>query len=93
VAQEATRSWATVMLRDIQRQLLSPQWHPTLNGNLRLQDLRPASDRSVWWLCPQGHQWQAPVFSRTSGGQGCSRCALMRRATTSMRRSQDRKGR
>ncbi|MGX5360325.1 zinc-ribbon domain-containing protein, partial [Kocuria sp. KH4] len=31
---------------------MAPQWHPTRNGNMGPRDLRPASDRSMWWLCP-----------------------------------------
>ncbi|MGN0975815.1 MAG: zinc-ribbon domain-containing protein, partial [Gemmiger sp.] len=28
----------------------------------------------MWWVCPQGHRWQAAVSSRTVGGTGCPVC-------------------
>ena len=34
----------------------------------------PGSRRQVWWQCPQGHTWQAAVFSRSQGaGARCAR--------------------
>lgn len=29
----------------------------------------------AWWVCEQGHEWQAIVKSRTLGGCGCPVCA------------------
>ena len=34
------------------------EWHPTRNSGLELTDLRPASNKKVWWQCSEGHQWQ-----------------------------------
>jgi len=34
------------------------------------------SRRKVWWLCEQGHEWQAVIQSRTgTRGRGCPYCA------------------
>ncbi|MFR2520993.1 MAG: zinc-ribbon domain-containing protein [Evtepia gabavorous] len=27
----------------------------------------PRQPAAVWWQCPQGHTWQAAVFSRSQG--------------------------
>ena len=52
---------------------LIKEWHPTLNNELRPKDITPGSGRKVWWLCPEGHEWQAAVYSR-SRGSGCPLC-------------------
>lgn len=53
---------------------LAAQWHPTKNGSLTPQEVRPGSSRKVWWLCEKGHEWQATIASRSSG-TGCPVCA------------------
>lgn len=53
---------------------LARQWHPTKNGSLTPDAVTPGSRRRVWWICEKGHQWQASVASRTSGGTGCPVC-------------------
>ena len=55
--------------------LLAAQWHPTKNGPLTPENLSPGTRRKVWWRCEHGHEWQAAVNSRTSGGCGCPVCA------------------
>ncbi|MFR6058159.1 MAG: zinc-ribbon domain-containing protein [Evtepia gabavorous] len=52
---------------------LARQWHPTKNGGLTPAAVAPGSRRRVWWQCPQGHTWQAAVFSRSQGAD-CPVC-------------------
>ena len=54
---------------------LAVQWHPKKNGSLTPDAVPPGSKRKVWWLCQKGHEWQATIASRTSGGNGCPYCA------------------
>ena len=54
---------------------LAAQWHPHRNGNLTPDKIAPGSNRKVWWICEKGHEWQAAVASRVSGGNGCPVCA------------------
>ena len=54
---------------------LAGQWHPSRNGTLRPEQVAPGTHRKVWWRCEKGHEWQASVASRTSGGSGCPVCA------------------
>lgn len=53
---------------------LAAQWHPTSNGVLTAQDLRPNSNRKVWWKCSKGHEWCATPNSRNRG-TGCPYCS------------------
>lgn len=59
--------------------LLALQWHPTKNGDLKPSDVTRGSKKKVWWLCKNGHEWQAVVSSR-SAGRGCPRCAREQRS-------------
>ena len=52
---------------------LASEWHPEKNGDIRPEDVRPKSNRKIWWRCSKGHEWQASVSSRTSGN-GCPYC-------------------
>jgi hypothetical protein len=53
---------------------LAKQWHPTKNGDLTPRDFTPGSNKKVWWLCTKGHEWQASVYSRSTG-RGCPYCS------------------
>jgi hypothetical protein len=33
------------------------------------------SGRKVKWICPKGHQWEAPINNRTVNNTGCPECA------------------
>ncbi len=54
---------------------IAAQWHPTRNGELTPQKLSPCSNRKVWWLCGQGHEYQASVSARSVHNSGCPYCA------------------
>jgi hypothetical protein len=45
--------------------ILASEWHPTKNGNLNPCNVTQKSGKTVWWLCDQGHEWQARIASRT----------------------------
>ena len=52
------------------------EWHPTLNGDLTPDKVKPHSDIEVWWLCPEcGNEYQATIGHR-SYGTGCPKCAI-----------------
>ena len=52
---------------------LASEWHPDRNGNLSPEQVMPNSGKKVWWLCKQGHSWQAAVYSRKNNG--CPYCS------------------
>lgn len=53
---------------------LAKEWHTERNGDLRPEDVRPKSNKRIWWRCGKGHEWHVPVCSRTSGS-GCPYCS------------------
>lgn len=53
---------------------LIPEWHKQKNGELTPFDVRPFSNKEVWWQCSRGHSWPAPVNNRFSGSQ-CPKCS------------------
>ena len=53
---------------------LAAEWHPTKNGDLLPDAVKPGSNKKAWWLGRCGHEWQAVVASRVSGS-GCPYCA------------------
>ena len=53
--------------------VLAAQWHPIKNGDLKPENVTLKTHRKVWWLCSKGHEWEAPVYSRSSGN-GCPFC-------------------
>ena len=52
---------------------LANEWHTTKNGNLTPADVRPKSNKKVWWLCKEGHEWQDIIALRQYGA-GCPYC-------------------
>lgn len=57
------------------------EWHPTLNGDLTAFDVRPASQKRVWWLCKEGHVWNVSPANRQRGEQ-CPQCDDAQQAIT-----------
>ena len=57
---------------------LAAEWHPTKNGDLLPKDVSAGAERKVWWICAEGHEWQAYVGNRTRG-TGCPICYKRKR--------------
>lgn len=53
---------------------LASEWHPTKNGNLSPTQITAGTSKKVWWMCSEGHEWEAAVSSRC-GGIGCPYCS------------------
>jgi len=53
---------------------LAREWHPIKNDPLLPSNVMAGSDKKVWWQCAKGHEWQAAVYNRNTGG-GCPICA------------------
>jgi Probable Zinc-ribbon domain/PilZ domain len=53
---------------------LAKEWHPTRNGNLNPRNVTPGSGKKVWWICQEGHEWVAAIYSRNRGS-GCPVCS------------------
>ena len=46
--------------------ILVKEWHPTANDNLNPRNLEVVYPKEVWWICNQGHEWQATIQNRIS---------------------------
>lgn len=53
---------------------LAKEWHPQKNVNISPYKVTKGSSKKVWWLCINGHEWQASIASRASG-RGCPFCS------------------
>ena len=58
---------------DITHPELAAEWHPTKNG-FGPEFVTKGSHRMIVWVCEKGHEWSAPVNSRTYQGNGCPYC-------------------
>jgi len=53
---------------------VAAQWHLTRNADRTPDQVTAGSGTKAWWKCPSGHEWEARVDNRTSGGTGCPTC-------------------
>ena len=53
---------------------LAEEWNFQKNGNLTPDDVTIHSAKNVWWICDNGHEWQAIIENRTKGN-GCPYCS------------------
>lgn len=58
---------------------ISIDWHPTKNLK-KAADYLPLSNKVVWWVCKNGHEWQENIRNR-SQQQGCPYCLKKRPST------------
>ena len=52
---------------------LARQWHPTRNEPLTPVNFTKSATFRAWWLCDEGHEWQATINNR--GQRGCPICS------------------
>jgi len=60
---------------------LAKEWNYEKNIDLMPTDILPNSNRKVWWICSNGHEWEATVVNRNRGN-GCPECAKEKRKKT-----------
>lgn len=53
---------------------LAEEWDAEKNAPLTPRELRPYSNKKVWWVCSLGHTWQATPNARVSSNSGCPYC-------------------
>lgn len=49
------------------------EWHLTRNPNLKAREVSINHPDKLWWICEQGHEWEATVRLRLAG-KGCPVC-------------------
>ena len=52
---------------------LAEEWDYKKNGALLPSQVLPGAEKKVWWICKQGHSWDAWIFNRKKG-VGCPYC-------------------
>lgn len=57
---------------------LANEWNHEKNDGLTPMDVMPNSGKKVWWICNEGHEWQAIIQNRNRGS-GCPQCAKEKR--------------
>ncbi len=62
---------------------IAKEWHPMKNGALRPEHVKLKSNKKVWWLCPNNHEYQARIGERTRAleGTNCPICCKQNRTS------------
>jgi hypothetical protein len=63
------------------------EWHP--DNTLDIHTVGLSSDINVKWICKEGHEWEAKIYSRTVAGAGCPECAGRSKWTAKKKRVAD----
>lgn len=58
---------------DVKPELLK-EWHPSRNCAIKAREVGCTYGDKVWWLCKNGHEWQATIRSRLRG-KPCPVCS------------------
>ena len=54
---------------------LVSEWHPIKNGDKKPEDFSYGSGKFAWWICPNGHEYEAKIYNRTGKKSGCRTCS------------------
>ena len=60
---------------DSGKEYLLSRWDGQRNGETAPTALSFGSNRSVWWRCEKGHEWQAQIGEMSRSASGCPVCA------------------
>jgi len=62
---------------------LTKEWHPTRNKGITPYGVLPNSKYKVWWICPNGHEYEAKIYHRntTSSCPLCSQGIVLQDGT------------
>ena len=52
---------------------LCQEWNYKRNDGMTPDDFSFGSNQKVWWICNQGHEWEATISSRVKGAR-CPKC-------------------
>ena len=66
--------------------VVASQWHPSLNGLSKPDDFTKKSNVKAWWLCSEGHAYEARIGERVRGEEtkpGSRACPICSRANHS----------
>ena len=55
---------------------LAKEWDYVKNKNITPEMVSKGSGKKVWWICPNGHSYNAIICNRTAHHSGCPKCRL-----------------
>ena len=53
---------------------VAKEWHSGKNP-MSPRDIKPNACKSVWWICPNSHEYETWVYNRTIRGWNCPFCS------------------
>lgn len=54
---------------------IAAEWHPTKNKNLLPTQVAPNYAKKIWWLCPEGDEYDGTCNKRVNSKSGCPYCS------------------
>jgi hypothetical protein len=54
---------------------LASQWNYNKNLDQKPNHVTHGSNKTVWWICEKGHEWDAKISDRTNRENGCPFCS------------------
>ena len=54
---------------------IAKEWHPTKNGNLKPNQVSFGVGFKAWWICSEGHEYEATIAKRTREKTNCPYCS------------------
>jgi hypothetical protein len=54
---------------------VAKEWNYRMNGELTPKDVRSQSNKKVWWICSERHEWLSSIDKRTFRGSNCPTCS------------------
>ena len=59
---------------------IAKDWHPTLNGNLKPNQVTKGQRLKIWWKCQKcGNEWADTLNHRSSSRRECPECKKLKR--------------
>ena len=52
---------------------IAKEWNYKKNGDKRPENYLPKSNKEVWWICSNGHEWRRKISARQKNG--CPYCS------------------
>ena len=54
---------------------IAKEWDTKRNLHLKVNEVHPSSRKKAWWICGDGHKWEAPISYRCQRNYGCPICS------------------
>ena len=54
--------------------VLVKEWNHKRNKDIDINKITSGSHKKVWWICSNGHEWDAVINNSTNGYNKCPFC-------------------